>query len=114
MEQEPFVWGIDREHSPSYWFPRECPRACCWAGRKPILDAGYALMGKSGVKRIHAIEEGWLDRMRDCRLYAYEFDSAVFEPRIAEACYWVTRAEVSPLSIHPLGDLISQHAESGI
>ena len=71
-------------------------------------------MGQSSVKRLHAIEAEWLDRMRVCRLYAYEFDSAVFEPRIVEAGYWVTREEVSPLSITPVGDLISQHTESGI
>jgi hypothetical protein len=114
IEREPFVWVIDREHSPSYWFPRECPRACCWAGRKPILKAGHTLLGQIGVKRLHAIEAEWLDRMRVCRLYAYEFDSAVFEPRIAEAGYWVTREDVSPVSITPVGDLISQHTESGI
>jgi hypothetical protein len=66
------------------------------------------------VNRLHAIEAEWLDRMRACRLYAYEFDPAVFEPRIAEAGYWVTREEVTPLSITPVGDLISRHTEAGI
>jgi hypothetical protein len=114
IEREPFVWVIDREHSPSYWFPRECPRACCWAGRKPILKAGHALLGQGGVKRLHAIETKWLERMRACRLYAYEFDSAGFEMRIAEAGYWVARGPVSPLSVTPVGDLIARHAEAGI
>ena len=114
IEREPFVWVIDREHSPSYWFPRECPRACCWEGRKPILTAGHALLAQSGVKRLHAIETKWLDRMRACRLYAYEFDSAGFEMRLAEAGYRVTREPVSPVSVTPVGDLISCHAETGI
>jgi hypothetical protein len=52
--------------------------------------------------------------MRACRLYAYEFDSAGFEMRIAEAGYWVTRDPVSPVSVTPVGDLISRHAEAGI
>jgi hypothetical protein len=114
IEQEPLVWTIDRDHSPSYWFPRDCPRACCWIGEKPIRHPLHDLPGMGGTKRLHAIEAGWLDRMRACRLYAYEFDSVGFEMRIAEAGYWVTRDPVSPVSVTPLGDLISRHAEAGI
>jgi len=34
--------------------------------------------------------------------------------RLAEAGYWVTREPVSPVSVTPVGDLISCHAETGI
>ena len=26
----PAVWAIDEEHSPLYWFPRDCPRVTAW------------------------------------------------------------------------------------
>jgi hypothetical protein len=52
--------------------------------------------------------------MRTCRLYAYQFDSAGFELHVAEAGYWVSRDPVSPVSVTPVGDLISRHAETGI
>lgn len=114
MERESLVWVIDREHAPSYWFPRDCPRACCWIDEKTVPDAGHALLGLGGPRRLHAIEADWLDHIRACQLYAYAFDSLLFEPRVAEAGYWVTREEVSPLSVTLVGDLISRHAEAGI
>jgi hypothetical protein len=38
------------------------------------------------------------------QLYAYEFDSALFKPKAAEAGYWVTREEVARLSVTRVGD----------
>ncbi len=35
--------AIDREHAPSYWFPRQCPRACCWRGPGSTGAAAAAL-----------------------------------------------------------------------
>jgi hypothetical protein len=26
-EPKPYVWAVDAEQAPSYWFPRQCPRA---------------------------------------------------------------------------------------
>jgi len=113
-ESEPLVWAIDDEHAPSYWFPRDCPRACCWVGESPLTEAGTALLGPGGARRLHAIETAWLELVRACRLYAYEFDPAPFHPKIAEAGYWVARCEVSPLAVSPVGDLLARHAEAGI
>jgi len=113
-EIEPFVWAIDEEHAPSYWFPRDCPRACCWAGKAQTTAAGAALLALGGAPRLHVIEAGWLERFRACRLYAYEFDPAPFTPKIAAAGYWVSRCEVAPLSVTPVGDLLARHVEAGI
>jgi len=114
-EAEPFVWTVDEEHAPSYWFPRDCPRACCWMQRDaPVPEKGAALLGLGGARRMHAIEGRWLERVRACRLYMYEFDAAGFESRVSEAGYWVSRNEVSAVSITPVGDLLACHAAAGI
>jgi hypothetical protein len=113
-EPDPFVWALDEEHAPSYWFPRDCPRACCWAGETPIPAAGARLRGLGGARRLHAIEAGWFERVRTCRLYAYEFDPTFFKPKVAEAGYWVACEEVMPLCVTPVGDLLARHAEAGI
>jgi len=113
-EREPFVWALDEEHAPSYWFPRDCPRACCWAGETPILEAGAALLGLGGARRLHAIEAKWLERVRECQLYAYEFDPTPFNAKVAGAGYWVTREEVAPLSVTAVGDLLARHIEAEI
>jgi hypothetical protein len=99
-EVEPFVWALDEEHAPSYWFPRDCPRACCWE--------------QGGSRRWHAIEDIWLERMQACRLYAYEFDPAPFRPKIPGAGYWVATEEVPAVCVTLVGDLLRRHAEAGI
>ena len=113
-ESEPLVWALDEKHAPSYWFPRDCPRACCWAGEAPLTEAGAALLALGGSRRLHAIEAAWLERVRACRLYAYEFDPAPFQLRIEEAGYWVARCDVVPLKVSPVGDLLARHVEAGI
>jgi Family of unknown function (DUF6886) len=112
--KEPAVWAIDERHAPSYWFPRECPRACCWAGETPLSDAGRLLLGLGGAQRLHAIEAGWLKRVRACRLYAYEFDSHSFKCEVPEAGYWTANQEIVPLSVTSIGDLLDRHIEAGI
>src|SRR5690242_5722149 len=109
---EPLVWAVDEEHAPSYWFPRDCPRVCCWA-RSDQSDTAVVL-GLGGARRLHAIEAAWLEQMRTCKLYVYEFDPAPFESRVADAGYWVARKDVAPLSVEPVGDLLARHAEHGI
>lgn len=114
-EIEPLVWALDEEHAPGYWFPRDCPRACCWADETtPIAQPSGALLGLGGARRLHAIEGAWLERVRACRLFAYEFEPALFQPKIAEAGYWVTRCDVVPLTVSPVGDLLARHVEAGI
>jgi len=107
------VWAIDEAHAPSYWFPRDCPRACCWKGDQPITEIGASLL-QTGCERLHAIEAAWLNRVRDCRLYAYEFDPGPFISKNSEAGYWVSQQEVVPLSVAPVGDLLDRHIDAGI
>jgi len=114
IDADPFVWAVDEQHAPSYWFPRDCPRACCWVGEKPISPESAALLGLGGATRLHAIEGEWMERIRACRLYAYRLDPAPFRLKLAEAGYWVAREEVTPLSVAPVGDLLSRHVDAGI
>ena len=32
QQPEAYVWAVDVENAPSYWFPRQCPRGMAWAG----------------------------------------------------------------------------------
>jgi len=114
-EIEPLVWALDQAHAPSYWFPRDCPRACCWAGETTtITESSAALLELGKTRRLHAIEDAWLQRVRMCRLFVYEFDSAHFEPKNSDAGYWVARCDVVPLTVSPVGDLLARHEAAGI
>jgi hypothetical protein len=79
-EPEPYVWAVDAEQAPSYWFPRQCPRAMAWVGPHTTVDDRERIVGPGGGERVHAVEYGWLDRMRTVRLYAYRLPAAPFRP----------------------------------
>jgi hypothetical protein len=108
------VWAIDAPHAPSYWFPRQCPRACCWPGPTPPGPGAAPLLGLGGTQRMHAIESAWLERMRSCHLYVYRFDPGPFEPEPDSGGAWCAREPVVPLGVEPVGDLLALHAQSGV
>jgi len=108
-QPEAYVWAVDAERSPDYWFPRRCPRAMAWTvestteGDRPCL----------GDDRVHAVEYGWLEAMRTVELYAYRLPAADFEP-FGDYCHVSTRT-VRPLGpAERVGDLFALHAEAGI
>lgn len=110
---EPLVWAIDTRHLPLFWFPRECPRGTFWAGPDTTSDdAERFLLGAS--QRVHAVESGWLDAIREARVLAYRLPEESFEPHPEVGGYWLSREAVAPLELVELGDLIARHAEAGI
>jgi hypothetical protein len=113
-DRTPLVWAVDEEHAPGFWFPRNCPRACCWSIGNPLSEIGRTLIGMGGITRMHAMESGWLERMRACTVYAYVFDAATFQLRTKEAGYWAATEPVTPLSVAPVGDLLALHASANI
>ena len=112
-DNPPLVWTVDEEHAPGFWFPRQCPRACCWSIGKKLTKIGATLLGAN--TRMHAIENGWLERMRTCKVYVYRFDPAPFTiHQVPEAGYWATTETVTPLSVELIGDLLALHAKADI
>ena len=111
-----YVWAVDAERSPSYWFPRQCPRVLAWA--RPDSDPRDVerIIGPGGGERVHAVEYRWLERMRSTQLYAYRLPAAHFVP-FGEP---EPHAHVSTTIVRPLGppervgDLFDLHASAGI
>lgn len=100
-----YVWAMDEEHSPLYWFPRECPRATFWPDTEPTPSQLALLGGRR--RRVHAIEWAWLERMRSCELFVYELDRAAFVHH--DNGMWVSEHTVEPLGVRPVGDLLERH-----
>jgi hypothetical protein len=104
---EAYVWAIDEWHAPMYYFPRDCPRACFWSGPETTTEDRERWFGGIEAKMVIAVESVWLDRIRSTCLYRYVLPEDGFELRDAIAGHWVSRDAVSPLSIEPVGDLVS-------
>src|SRR4051794_4232439 len=111
---EPLVWAIDAHHAPLYWFPRDCPRVTFWAGPETAQEVIERFLGQSAAARVHAIECGWLERVRTARVYVYRFPSAAFEPLADADGHWVSRGTMVPLAVEPVGDLLARHADAEI
>ncbi|SDG07719.1 hypothetical protein SAMN05216553_105224 [Lentzea fradiae] len=114
-QAEPYVWAVDSAHSPGYWFPRQCPRAMAWTGPGSSDADRDRIIGPGCGTRVHAVEYGWLERMRTVRLYAYRFDAAAFRPFGDDGASVVATEPVVPLGpAERVGDLFELHEEAGI
>lgn len=108
------VWAIDTRHQPLYWFPRDCPRGTFWA-RPGTSDADIdRFLGGDRMRRVHAMEASWLERMRTTRVWAYELPPGTFRPHETVGGYWISRVAVEPLRTIELGELVAMHADAGI
>jgi len=115
-EPDPYVWAVNAEQAPSYWFPRQCPRAMAWIGPRTTVEDRDRILGPGGGERVHAVEYRWLEAMRTVRLYAYRLPAEPFRP-IGEPHPHAMIAEsaVTPLGPPvPVGDLFALHATAGI
>ncbi len=112
--EEPYVWAIDAEHAPLYWFPRECPRVTFWADEATTPEDRERFLGLGTAARVHVTENGQLERMRAAKLYAYHFDPAPFELYPDPGGFWVARTAVVPRRCEAVGNLLTRHAEAEI
>ena len=110
----PLVWAVDTRHAPLFWFPRDCPRGCIWPGPGTTPADRERFFGQSAASRVHVTESGWLERMRDCRLYAYRLPPASFRPHEATGGYWVSEEPVDASERLVIGDLLGRHAAAGL
>lgn len=116
QQTTPYVWAVDAAQAPSYWFPRECPRAMAWVRDGSSAEDVARVLGPGGGERVHAVEYGWLERIRTVELFAYRLPAATFEPvgeTWSHAC--VSRVTVRPLGPpERVGDLFALHGAAGI
>jgi hypothetical protein len=116
MMPVPYVWAVGADQAPSYWFPRQCPRAMAWSGETTSAEDRDRILGAGCPDRVHAVEYGWLGRILDVKLYAYRLPAAAFRPIGEPRPYAMVATEpVEPLGpAEPVGDLLRLHEEAGI
>jgi hypothetical protein len=117
-EPEAYVWALDGLQAPSYWFPRQCPRAMAWVSDNTSEVDRERIIGAGCGERVHAIEYAWWDRMRTTRLYAYRLPAAPFRSFAAPGSAPHAQVAIEPVTPlgppEPVGDLIECHAAAGI
>ena len=98
------VWAIDADRLRNYLLPRDCPRVTYYAGPRTVSADVEKFLGKSKV--VVAIESGWFERLRSCRLFCYHFSPDNFECIDECAGYFVSILPVVPARVEVLDDLI--------
>ncbi|HEV2124841.1 MAG TPA: hypothetical protein VGW38_19000 [Chloroflexota bacterium] len=111
---EPYVWAIDEWHAPMYYVPRDCPRACFWPGPETTDADRRRWFEYVQARMVIAIETAWLERLRATALYRYTMPDASFRLLDATAGHWVSRGTVEPLSVEPVGDLLTALAGADV
>ncbi|HTI36818.1 MAG TPA: hypothetical protein VL484_04595 [Vicinamibacterales bacterium] len=109
---DPVVWAVDDDRLRNYLLPRNCPRVTYYAGPKTTADDRERFLGSSVA--VVAIEEGWLERVRQCRLYCYELPAQTFESIDECAGYFVSRVAVTPTGVSLVEDAISELRRRGV
>lgn len=109
---EPIVWAIDAARLRNYLVPRECPRVTFYAGCETTPADVERFLGSSPA--VVAVESGWLERLRSCRLYCYHLPPETFECIDECAGYFVSRVPVVPACVEVYGDPIAELIRRGV
>lgn len=113
-QAEAYVWGIDEDHAPMYYMPRDCPRACFWPGEGTSDEDRERWFGGIEARMVIAVESDWLERIRSATLYCYEMPPDTFELLDGNAGHWVSQQRVEPLSVEPVRDLLEALAAANV
>jgi hypothetical protein len=109
---EPIVWGIDANRLRNYLVPRECPRVTYYAGVETTAADVERFLGSSPA--VVAVESGWLEQLRSCRLYCYHLPPETFECFDECAGYFVSRVPVVPARVEVFDDAIAELLRRGV
>ena len=109
---EPVVWAIDEVRLRNYLLPRDCPRVTYYAGRDTSAADVERFLGPSPA--VVAIESGWVERVRSCRLYLYHFPPDTFECLDECAGYFVSRKSVVPARVEIIDDAMAELLKRGV
>lgn len=110
---DPVVWAVDADRLVNYLVPRDCPRVTFAAGSRSIAADVARFIGPGRSTRIVAVEQGWLEAIRACRLYCYDLPAEGFVLRDAIAGYWLAQQPVVPLRRRQVADAPAELAEHG-
>jgi hypothetical protein len=106
------VWAVDEAHLANFLVPRRCPRITFARGpNTSAQDVTRFLPGEP--RRVVAFEARWLERVRACTLQVYEMPPETFEPELADAGYWISKRDVTPIACRVVTDVLGALTEAG-
>ena len=86
--------------------------AATTAGHQTAAADKERFLGSSPA--VVAVESGWLERLRTCRLYCYHLPPETFECLDECAGYFVSRVPVVPAFVEVFDDLLDELLRRGV
>jgi len=108
----PVVWAIHADRLCNYLLPRDCPRVTYYTGPATTAADVERFLGSSPA--VVAVESGWWERLRRCRLYCYHLPPETFECLADCAGYFVSRVPVVPSRVQVFDDLMAELVSLGV
>jgi hypothetical protein len=105
IQDEALVWAIDDWHAPMYFVPRDCPRACFWAGPTTTSEDRKHWLSVPERRFVMVVETSWLERIRAGQVYRYTMPETSFAPVNNARGTHISRETVAPVRVEPVGDL---------
>ncbi|MEM6260827.1 MAG: DUF6886 family protein [Planctomycetota bacterium] len=109
---QPVVWGVHPDRLRNYLLPRDCPRVTYFAAGDTTSEDVDRFLGASTA--VVAFESDWLDRVRQARLYVYEFSEAGFACVDDTAGYFQSESAVRPHRVEVVDDCLGALANQGV
>ncbi len=100
------VFAVNDTMLNNYLLPRDCPRVTYYAKRDSKQSDIDKIIGTAGKKNIVNIEESWLARVKDTKLFLYELPLKTFELLDDGAGYYVSYESVRPVNVLVIDDLL--------
>ncbi|MFJ7826495.1 DUF6886 family protein [Psychrobacillus sp. NPDC096623] len=102
------VWAINEECLPNYLTPRNCPRVTYHCTEKTTVHDKSNFLSSDTITHVVAIEHNWFDRMRNTKLFLYEFDPSDFYLQDRAAGYFVSESTQVPINKMMINDLFAE------
>ncbi len=112
--EEALVWAVDAAHAWSYCVPRDCPRACFWAGPATTREDIARFFGGDSSRIDMVLEDGWLAALQSASLWRYTLPDSSFVLLDAIAGHWVSREAVEPVALVEITDLPGEIRAAGV
>lgn len=108
------VWAINEECLPNFLTPRDCPRVTYHVVKTTAEEDIEKYISKTQCKHVVAIENAWVETIKNTTLYLYEFDTTNFYLQDEIAGYYVSEKSQIPISKIIIIDLFEEQQKRNV
>ncbi len=102
------VFAISEKMLHNYLLPRDCPRVTYYSNADSLQADIDKYIGNTDKKFIINVEEHWIDRINNAKMYLYEMPYESFELLDEVAGYYVSYKTIKPKCVFKVVELTAE------